>query len=310
MGLIIGGKWVDKWYDTSSSDGKFIREESGFRDWVKADGSTPFTPEPDRYHLYVSLACPWAHRALIFRKLKDLENIISLSIVDPLMLSHGWEFSSSSGSIPDSVNEKAYLYEIYLDADPNYEGRATVPVLWDKRGHTIVNNESSEIIRMFNSEFNGLTGNRLDFYPLELRQRIDEINDFVYRNINNGVYKAGFATVQQAYEEAFYDLFNALEKIEDILSGQQYLIGDRLTEADVRLFTTLIRFDAVYYSHFKCNKKRIADYPNLFRYLKSLYHHDKIKDTVNFSHIKKHYYISQKMINPNGIVPLGPDINL
>lgn len=310
MGLLVKGKWVDKWYDTDSSDGKFEREKSTFRNWIKSDGSTKFLPEKNRYHLYVSLACPWAHRTLILRKLKKLEDIISISIVDPLMLEKGWEFSNYPGSIPDSVNGANYMYEIYLKSDKNFTGRVTVPVLWDKKEKTIVNNESSEIIRMFNSDFSDFTDVNTDYYPKGLKKKIDEINDFVYSNINNGVYKCGFATTQNAYEEAFEDLFSALDRIENILDENEYLCGEKLTEADIRLFTTLIRFDPVYYGHFKCNLKQISDYKNLYRYIKTIYNYPGIKETVNFTHIKEHYYKSHKTINPSGIVPKGPQIDL
>ncbi len=260
--------------------------------------------------MYVSLACPWAHRTLIFRKLKGLEEIIPISIVDPIMLENGWEFHDSTGSIIDGVNGASYLYEIYLKADSGYYGRVTVPVLWDKKEKTIVNNESAEIIRMFNSEFNQLTGNELDFYPQNLMREIDAMNIFVYGNINNGVYKAGFATTQEAYEEAVNHLFDSLERIEDVLKQNKYLVGNQLTEADWRFFTTLIRFDAVYVGHFKCNKKRIVDYPNISRYLKHLYNYSGIKETVNFNHIKRHYYVSHRTINPTSVVPVGPELNL
>ncbi len=308
MGLLADGKWVDQWYDTKASKGKFVRQNSKFRQWIKADGSTAFEPEAGRYHLYVSLACPWAHRTLIYRTLKELEKIISISIVDPVMLENGWEFHDSPGSIPDPIHQADYLYQIYLKADPEYTGRVTVPVLWDKKTKTIVNNESSEIIRIFNTEFNALTSNELNFYPENLHNAIDQINAFIYDNINNGVYKAGFATTQEAYEEAFDNLFQAIDKIEAILKNNTYLIGDHLTEADWRLFTTLIRFDAVYVGHFKCNKKRIADYPHLSRYLRELYNYPGIKETVNFDHIKRHYYVSHRTINPTGVVPAGPDL--
>ena len=310
MGLLVNGKWVDKWYDTKTSKGKFKREQSKFRQWIKEDGSTPFLPESGRYHLYASLACSWAHRTLIFRKIKELENLIDISIVDPIMLENGWEFKDSEGSIPDSVNGAKYLYEIYLKADPDYTGRVTVPVLWDKKTNTIVNNESSEIIRMFNSEFNNITGNMLDFYPEELKDEIEKVNHFIYRNINNGVYKAGFATTQEAYNEAFENLFKALEKIEVDLKDREFLLGSTITEADWRLFTTLIRFDPVYVGHFKCNKKRIADYPALSRYLDRLINYPGVMQTINIDHIKTHYYVSHRTINPTGIIPSGPEMNL
>jgi len=310
MGLLVDGKWTDQWYDTKSTKGEFVRKESAFRQWIKADGSTPFKPEENRYHLYVSLACPWAHRTLIFRKLKKLEDLISLSIVDPIMLENGWEFHDSPGSIPDEINHKEFLYEIYQLAHSEYFGRVTVPVLWDQKERAIVNNESSEMIRMFNSEFKEYADNSVDYYPEDLRHEIDKVNAFVYDTVNNGVYKCGFATTQEAYESAFNKLFHALDEIEERLKDNDYLVGNTLTEADWRLFTTLIRFDAVYVGHFKCNKKRIADYSNLSRYLKYLYNIDGIKETVNLDHIKRHYYISHTTINPTGIVPTGPELTL
>ncbi len=310
MGLLVEGKWQDKWYDTKSTGGRFVRRESQFRDWITADGSSGFKAEPDRYHLYISLACPWAHRTLIFRKLKKLEDIISLSIVDPLMQENGWEFTDYPGSIRDTVNGSHYLHEIYTAAKADYTGRVTVPVLWDKEKKTIVNNESSEIIRMFNSEFNEYGDSGPDFYPLELRDEIDRINSTVYDNINNGVYKCGFATSQQAYEEAFNNLFHTLDKIENSLAERRYLVGDKMTEADWRLFTTLLRFDSVYYTHFKCNLHRIEEYPNLSNYLRELYQFPGLEETVNFKHIKEHYFKSHKSINPTGIVPSGPELDL
>ena len=310
MGLLVEGKWEDKWYDTNSTGGRFVRRESQFRDWITADGSSGFKAEPDRYHLYISLACPWAHRTLIFRKLKKLEDIISLSIVDPLMQENGWEFTDYPGSIRDTVNGSHYLHEIYTAAKADYTGRVTVPVLWDKENKTIVNNESSEIIRMLNSEFNEYGDSEPDFYPLGLRDEIDRINSTVYDNINNGVYKCGFATSQQAYEEAFNNLFHTLDKIENSLAERRYLVGDKMTEADWRLFTTLLRFDSVYYTHFKCNLRRIEEYPNLSNYLRELYQFPGLKETVNLKHIKEHYFKSHKSINPSGIVPSGPELDL
>jgi glutathionyl-hydroquinone reductase len=316
MGLLIDGVWRDQGYDTKSTGGRFIRKDSHFRNWVSADGSKGpsgqggFLATPGRYHLYVSLACPWAHRTLIFRKLKKLEEIVPLSIVDPLMGDEGWVFSRFPGAIPDELNGKQRLYEIYLLAEPGYTGRVTVPVLWDKEKKTIVNNESSEIIRMFNSAFDKFTDAHEDYYPRELRDEIDAINDLVYKQINNGVYRAGFATTQEAYEEAFRDLFAALDEVERRLSRERYLAGSRLTEADWRLFTTLVRFDPVYVGHFKCNLRRIADYPNLSNYLRELYQVPGVAETVNFEHIKRHYYMSHPQINPTRIVPLGPEIKL
>lgn len=300
MGLLQHGKWVDQWYDTNASEGEFRRQDSRFRDWVSSDQDATFPPESGRYHLYVSLACPWAHRTLIFRALKGLEQHIGVTVVEPLMLENGWE-------LKDDQYGLNFLYQLYLKADAAYEGRVTVPVLWDKQTQTIVSNESAEIIRMFNSAFNDLTGNTEDFYPEAHRDEIDILNDRIYHTVNNGVYRAGFATTQDAYEKAFLELFDSLAWLEDILTKQRYLVGDVLTEADWRLFTTLIRFDAVYVGHFKCNLKRIADYPALQGYLRELYQISGIASTVNFEHIKTHYYASHKTINPTGIIPLGPE---
>lgn len=305
MGQLIEGVWRDEWYDTKSTGGKFVRKDSQFRNWITA-GDGPFKAERGRYHLYVSLACPWAHRTLIFRKLKKLEDVISLSVVEPLMASEGWTL----GEGDDPVNGARRLYEVYVKAKPDYTGRVTVPVLWDKKSGTIVSNESSEIIRMFNSAFDAFGDASLDFYPEALRSDIDEINPFVYDKINNGVYKSGFATTQNAYEDAVGALFAALDEIEARLSRQPYLVGDRLTEADWRLFTTLIRFDPVYVGHFKCNVRRIADYSNLSKYMRGLYNHPGVAETVNFDHIKRHYYQSHTSINPTGIVPIGPALDL
>ncbi len=309
MGLIVKGKWRDQWYDTDETGGEFVRQDSRFRGWVTADGGAGpsgeagFAAESGRYHLYVSLACPWAHRTLIFRKLKGLEEHITVSVVHPLMLENGWEFGDSG----DPLHGLSYIYQLYLKADDKYEGRATVPVLWDKQQHTIVNNESAEIIRMFNSAFDGLTGNREDFYPEDIRDRIDTINQRVYDTVNNGVYKAGFATRQKAYDKAYRELFDSLDWLEGLLADNPYLAGERLTEADWRLFTTLVRFDAVYHGHFKCNRNKLAEFPHLSAYLQRLYDIPGIADTVNFDHIKRHYYGSHKTINPTGIVPAGPD---
>lgn len=306
MGLLVDGKWQDKWYDTDSNDGKFKRESSSFRNAVSADAEAEFPAQTGRYHLYVSLACPWAHRALIFRKLKALETHITVSVVSPDMLGEGWTFEDYPQATGDTLYGKTYLREIYLMDSPNVTTRVTVPVLWDKQTKRIVSNESSEIIRMFNSEFNALTGNSDDYYPEALRAEIDTINEMVYHNINNGVYKSGFATTQEAYEEAVYTLFKALDTIEERLQQHRYLVGDTLTEADWRLFTTLIRFDPVYHGHFKCNIRQVADYPAIFAYMKSLYQHPGIAETVNFDHIKRHYYYSHTMINPTQVVPVGP----
>ena len=306
MGLIQNGQWVDEWYDTKKSDGVFKRQDSHFRSWVTADGaagptgSGGYKAEPGRYHLYVSLACPWAHRTLIFRQLKDLQDLIDVTVVEPLMLSNGWELKGDQYGLD-------YMYQLYLKANPDYEGRVTVPVLWDQQTQSIVSNESADIIRMFNSAFNGLTGNDKDYYPAELRVQINAINERVYSSINNGVYRAGFATSQQAYEDAYHQLFDALDWVEEILSRKRYLVGATLTEADWRLFTTLIRFDAVYFGHFKTNRQRIADYPAMSNYLRELYQMPGIAQTVDFAHIKQHYYSSHDSINPTRIVPLGPD---
>ncbi len=310
MGLLVEGKWVDRWYETKETGGRFVRKDSRFRRWIRADGSTPFAPEAGRYHLYVSLACPWAHRTLIFRKLKGLEDAITLSIVDPYMLENGWAFSDRHGATLDSVNGSAFLHEVYTRAEPEYTGRVTVPVLWDREHQTIVSNESSEIIRMFNSEFDGLGATPGDFHPEPLRAEIDEVNAFVYSRVNNGVYACGFATTQKAYEEAFGELFGALDALEERLTSRRYLVGNQQTEADWRLFTTLVRFDAVYVGHFKCNLRRVADYPNLSGYLRDLYQHPGIAETVDFFHIKHHYYGSHASINPTGVVPVGPELDL
>lgn len=305
MGLIQNGQWVDKWYDTDSSDGEFRRQDSRFRNWVTADGDPGptgkggFKAEKGRYHLYVSLACPWAHRTLIFRKLKKLENYIDVTVVEPIMLENGWEMK-------DPLFNLDFLYQLYLKADSSYEGRVTVPVLWDKQTKTIVSNESSEIIRMFNSAFDHLTGNSDDYYPKSLQGKIQSLNDRIYDTINNGVYLTGFATTQTAYEHSFLTLFDSLDWVEDILSRQRYLTGEQITEADWRLFTTLIRFDAVYFGHFKCNRQQIADYPSISGYLRELYQVSGVAETVNFSHIKTHYYASHRTINPTGVIPLGP----
>jgi len=310
LGRLIQGKWSNEWYDTASSGGSFVRSPSSFREWVRADSSTRHPPESGRYHLYVSLACPWAHRTLIFRKLKGLEEAISISVVDPVMGENGWAFTGAKGSTSDALFGSRYLHEIYTRANPTYTGRVTVPVLWDRQRATIVNNESSDIIRMFNSEFDAVGESTLDFYPESLRAEIDRINDYVYPKINNGVYRCGFATTQAAYEAAFDELFEALDTIEDRLASHRYLVGDRITEADWRLFTTLVRFDAVYVGHFKCNLRRIADYPNLSGYLRDLYQSPGIESTVNFDHIKRHYYVSHVTINPTGIVARGPELDL
>ncbi len=315
MGLLVEGQWRDKWYDTKASDGKFKREQAQLRNWITASGEAGptgkegFKAESGRYHLYVSLACPWAHRTLIFRQLKGLEQHISVSVVSPDMLTQGWTFDKESGSSGDHLFAFEFMHQVYTRNNPNYTGRVTVPVLWDKQQNCIVSNESSEIIRMFNTAFNDITGNTLDLSPESLIAEIGEVNDFVYHNINNGVYKTGFATTEDAYEEAYTQLFSALDTVEQRLSQNRYLVGDTLTEADWRLFTTLIRFDSVYFGHFKCNKQQIEQYPNLAGYLRDLYQTEGIAETTDFYHIKRHYYFSHTMINPTQIVPTGPDID-
>jgi putative glutathione S-transferase len=316
MGLLVEGVWHTDWYDTKSSNGNFVRKESQFRNWVTADGTAGptgkagFKAEPGRYHLYVSLACPWAHRTLIFRKLKGLEQMIGVSIVNALMGDEGWTFEPGSGVVPDDVNQTKRVYELYTLAMPDYTGRVTVPILWDKQQNTIVSNESAEIIRMLNSAFDELGATAGDFYPAEKRQQIDDVNELVYHNINNGVYRAGFATTQAAYDEAVTDMFKVLDQLEQILTSQRYLVGAGLTEADWRLFTTLVRFDAVYVGHFKCNIKRIEDYPALSNYLRDLYQYPGIAETVDIDYIKAHYYGSHETINPTRIIPKGPKLNL
>ncbi|MGP0172601.1 glutathione S-transferase family protein [Pseudomonas sp. NCHU5208] len=311
MGLLIEGTWHDQWYDTGKS-GRFQREEAQRRHWITADGSagpsgeSGFKAGAGRYHLYVSLACPWAHRTLLLRKLKGLEDLIEVSVVSWLMGDHGWTFDPQHGSSGDKLDDLEYLYQRYTADDASYTGRVTVPLLWDKQQQRIVSNESAEIIRMFNSAFDGLTGNDLDFYPQPLRERIDRLNDGIYPAVNNGVYRAGFATTQEAYEEAFDELFTTLDELEALLGERRYLAGEYLTEADIRLFTTLIRFDAVYHGHFKCNLRRILDYPNLSNWLRELYQWPGVAETVDFTHIKSHYYASHATINPTGIIPKGP----
>lgn len=310
MGMLVNGEWKDLWYDTRMSGGAFVRPATRFHDRVSTDGSTGFRAEAGRYHLYVSLACPWAHRTLIFRKLKGLEQAITMSIVDPFMDVKGWVFSERRGCVPDTVNGASCLYEIYVKAKPDYTGRVTVPVLWDKKTGAIVNNESPEIIRMLNSEFDALATRGLaDMYPRELRGDIDRWNDLVYRTVNNGVYRSGFATAQDKYDEAVRELFSTLDLLERHLGRSRYLCGGRLTEADWRLFTTLVRFDAVYHGHFKCNIRRLSDYPNLWAYTRELYQTPGIAETVDFAHIKEHYYRSHVQVNPTRIVPAGPQID-
>ncbi len=306
MGLLHNGQWVDQWYDTKNSGGEYRRQDSHFRNWITADGAAGpngepgFKAEKGRYHLYVSLACPWAHRTLIFRGLKQLEDYIDVTVVEPIMLENGWELT-------DPLYGLDFLYQLYLKADASYEGRVTVPVLWDKQNETIVCNESSEIIRMFNSAFNHLTGNTDDYYPEDLHETIHALNERIYESINNGVYRAGFATTQSAYEEAFYQLFDSLDWVEGILSRQRYLTGSQLTEADWRLFTTLIRFDAVYFGHFKTNRQLLASYPAISAYVRELYQVPGVSKTVNFDQIKTHYYASHRTINPTAVIPVGPE---
>ncbi len=309
MGYLENGVWHKEWAGRHDARGNFLRQESRFRGHVTRDGSSGYRAMPGRYHLYVSLACPWAHRTLIFRALKGLDNAISVSIVDPLMLDDGWAFSEFPGCVPDTVNGARYLREVYTKADPRYSGRVTVPVLWDRETGAIVNNESSEIIRMLNSEFEDIARRHEDYYPQPLRAEIHAVNRLVYENINNGVYRCGFATTQEAYEGAFDALFSALDQLEARLDRSRYLAGDRMTEADWRLFPTLVRFDAVYYGHFKCNLRRLDDYPNLSNYARELYQVPGVAETVNLAHIKRHYYASHRHINPTGIVPQGPEVD-
>lgn len=312
MGLLVDGKWHDQWYDTEGNGGRFIRTEAQYRNWITPDGSPGptgeggFKAEPNRYHLYVAMACPWANRTLIMRKLKNLEDMISVSVVNPLMAENGWTFEPAVGVIPDPVINATYLHELYTHVDPNYSGRVTVPILYDLKQNKIVNNESSEIMRMLNTAFYGVGAEEGDYYPKELQEEIDAVNELVYHNVNNGVYKAGFATNEGVYQEEVGRLFKTLDQLEARLENQRYLVGDQITEADWRLFTTLIRFDSVYYSHFKCNIRQIRDYKNLWRYTRELYNWPGIAETVNFKHIKEHYYRSHKNINPTGIVPVGP----
>ena len=313
MGQLVQGVWKDEWYDTDSHGGKFVRSTAAFRNWITPDGrpgasgSGGFRAQSGRYHLYVSLACPWAHRTLIFRAIKGLSDHITVSVVHPDMLSEGWEFRTDfTGATGDTLYGLAFARDIYLKADPDISGRVTVPILWDKERDTIVSNESSEIIRMFNSAFDGITGNHDDYWPEGLREAIEPINARIYDTVNNGVYKAGFATSQEAYDAAVYPLFDSLEWLEDRLGTHRYLMGDRVTEADWRLFTTLIRFDLVYHMHFKCNRKRIVDYPNLWGYLRELYQWPGVSETVNFDHIVRHYHYSHDTINPNRIIPINP----
>jgi glutathionyl-hydroquinone reductase len=308
MGHLENGIWREG-RDARTVNGEFVRRDSQFRSRVTADGSRGFPAESGRYHLYVSTACPWAHRTLMFRKLKGLEEVISVSVVDPVVVNDGWAFGTGTGCVPDTVNGFHYLHEVYAKAKPDYTGRVSVPVLWDKKRSTIVNNESSEIIRMLGSEFETLASSHEDYYPRALRAEIDSVNELVYANVNNGVYRAGFATTQEAYERACKALFGALDQLESRLARSRYLVGDRITEADWRFFPTLVRFDAVYYGHFKCNLRRIVDYPNLSNYLRDLYQVPGVAETVDMGHIKRHYYASHLHINPTGIVPAGPELD-
>ena len=301
-GYLKDGQWHEGWYDTGKTAGEFVRTTSRFRHWITADGASGYRAEPGRYHLYVSLACPWAHRTLIGRALKGLQDAVSMSVVEPIM-TQGWSFSEA---LPDHLHGFRYLHQVYSASDPQYVGRVLVPVLWDKKTRTIVSNESSEILRMLNEAFAAFANGDVDLYPAALRPQIDEVNDFVYDNINNGVYRCGFATGQEAYERAFRRLFSALDRVEDDLGRMGWLAGEHPTEADWRLFTTLLRFDAVYFGHFKCNRNRIEDFPNLSRFLQTLYRVSGIAATVNMDHIKRHYYMSHPHINPTRIVPVGP----
>jgi putative glutathione S-transferase len=315
MGLLVDGQWQDRWYDTASTGGKFVRKEAQFRNWVTPDGAPGpsgeggFEAAAGRYHLYVSYACPWAHRTLIFRRLKGLEDAISVSVVHWYMAEDGWTFAPGPGVVADPINGAPFMRDVYTAADPRYTGRVTVPVLWDKERSTIVSNESSEIIRMLNSAFDGIGATPGDYYPAALREEIDAVNERVYGDVNNGVYKSGFATTQEAYEDAVKTLFGTLDWLEERLGGQRYLVGDQITEADWRLFTTLLRFDPVYVGHFKCNIRRIVDYPNLWGYTRDLYQQPGVADTVRMDHIKGHYYESHDTINPTRVVPVGPEID-
>ncbi len=313
MGQLVNGEWSSEWYDNSKTGGAFKRDTSRFRNWVTADGSAGpsgeggFKAEAGRYHIYVSYACPWAHRTLIFRALKGLDGLIDVSAVHPEMLDDGWTFATDfDGATGDKLHGAKFMREVYTRADPQISGRVTVPVLWDKAQGKIVSNESAEIIRMLNSAFDGLTGNTDDYYPENLRSQIDEVNARIYDEMNNGVYKSGFATTQEAYEKAVYPLFEALDWLEERLSTRRYLMGDTLTEADWRLFTTLVRFDSVYHLHFKCNRRRIVDYPALWAYTRDLYQHPGVAQTVRMDHIVRHYHYSHDTINPNRIIPINP----
>lgn len=315
MGLLQDGKWVDQWYDTSSTGGRFVRKAPQFRNWITADGAAGpsgtggFKAEAGRYHLYIANACPWAHRTMIFRSLKGLEEMISVSVVHWFMAENGWTFAEGDGVVPDPINHADFMYQVYTAAKSDYSGRVTVPVVWDRERSTIVSNESPEIIRMFNSAFDDIGARPGDYYPEPLREEIDQLNARIYDTVNNGVYKSGFATTQEAYEEAVYPLFETLDVLEQRLSNQRYLMGSAVTEADWRLFTTLVRFDPVYVGHFKCNIRRIADYPNLSNYVRDLYQQPGVAATVNMDHIKRHYYESHTSINPHRVMPVGPDFD-
>ena len=305
MGQLVDGVWQDVWYDTKSTGGKFVRSTAKFRNWITPNGEFP--AEPGRYHLYVSYACPWAHRTLIFREIKELSDLITVSVVHPDMLSDGWTFDTDfPGATGDTLYGLPFARDIYLKADPKISGRVTVPILWDKKRETIVSNESSEIIRMFNSAFNEVTGNTDDYWPEEMRDAIEEVNERIYDTLNNGVYRSGFATSQDAYDEAVTQLFDTMDWLEDRLSQNRYLMGDRITEADWRLVPTLFRFDPVYHLHFKCNRKRVIDYPNLWAYARELYQWPGVAKTVNFDHIVRHYHYSHESINPHRIIPINP----
>lgn len=317
MGQLIDGVWHDTWYDTRSTGGRFKRTESQFRNWITPDGAPGptgaggFAAQSGRYHLYVSLACPWAHRTLIMRELKGLQSHIDVSVVHPLMLDNGWTFGIDfPDATGDTLYQHEFLYQLYLHAKSDYSGRVTVPVLWDTESHTIVSNESADIIRMFNTAFDGIGATPGDYYPEDRRQQIDELNGWIYPNVNNGVYKAGFATSQDAYDEAVAAVFNALDTLDAQLSTQRYLTGNTLTEADIRLWTTLVRFDPVYHTHFKCDKRRLSDYTNLFGFLRDIYQLPGIATTVNLPHIRHHYYRSHGTINPHGIISIGPEQDL
>ena len=313
MGRLENGVWIDQWHNTKETKGRYVRKPSIFRNWITVDGEAGptgkggYLAEKDRYHLYISWACPWAHRTLIFRAIKGLENMISISVVNAIMRSKGWTFDDGYGVIPDNINHSKYLYEVYLKEDNTYSGRVTVPLLWDKKTSTIVNNESADIIRMFNSAFDNLGAKEGDYYPDSLRDKIDNMNDFIYQNINNGVYRSGFATTQDAYDEAIETLFLGLDELDNILSKQRYLVGNIITEADWRLLPTLLRFDSVYHGHFKCNKRKLKEYDNLFNYAKELYQFPGISNTYDDKYSKEHYYGSHETINPSGVIAHGPE---